>query len=68
MRTFRDSRAQFTNNVKELIVMRVAIRLGIIAAAALFAITAFAATTIAAQAGHPARPLSTAQPDRFDNE
>jgi hypothetical protein len=53
----------------ELIVMRLAIRLGIIATAAFFAITAFAATvTVAAQASHPPRAQSLIQPDRFDNE
>jgi hypothetical protein len=52
-----------------LIVIRLAICLGIIAAAAFFAIAAFAATvTVAAQANHPQRAQSLIQPDRFDNE
>jgi len=49
--------------------MRLAIRLGIIATAALFAITAFvAAITVAAHASHASRTPSMVQPDRFDNE
>jgi hypothetical protein len=54
---------------KELLVMRLTIRLGIIATAALFAITAFVATiTVVAHANHAPRVQSLVQPDRFDNE
>lgn len=49
--------------------MRLAIRIGIIAAAAFFAITPFVATsTVAAQAVHHVHAQGMAQPDRFDNE